>query len=207
MDQYNIEIFSCSSSSCHDALSASHQTDVEIAWNCSEDNPLISRIQSLHRLLEVDDHDEEEYSVVLTLGNRLANSLQAQHQSTFFLRWVKFLWMGWHEYVFVVSLQPLIGLQKHVHSISTQTESSNCICEVFLLVVVVLLVAQVRDKTYSSHEEFLATSENCLCLQIQFWFPLHIHLVSNQVVTSNMGPILVFPRIQPFGSHDFSTVG
>ena len=44
--------------------------NVEIAQNRSEDNLLISRIQSLHLLLEVDDHDEEEYSVVLTLGKR-----------------------------------------------------------------------------------------------------------------------------------------
>ena len=35
---------------------------------------LYSRIQSLHRLLEVNDHDEEEYSFVLTLGNRLENN-------------------------------------------------------------------------------------------------------------------------------------
>ena len=28
-----------------------------------------------------------------------------------------------------------------------------------------------------------------------------------QVVTSNTGPILVFPRIQPFGSDDFSSLG
>ena len=35
--------------------------------------------------------------------------------------------------------------------------------------------------TYSSHEKFWSTSENCLCLQIQFWFPLHIYLVSNKL--------------------------
>ena len=64
--------------------------------------PSISRIQSLHRLLEVDDHDEEEYSVVL--GNRRANNLLAQYQATFFPRWVQFLQMSWQEYVFVVLL-------------------------------------------------------------------------------------------------------
>ena len=36
-------------------------------------------------------NDEEEYSVVLTLGKRLANNLLAQYQFTFFLRWVQFL--------------------------------------------------------------------------------------------------------------------
>ena len=45
------------------------QTNDEIAQNGSEDNLVISRIQSLHLLLEVDDHDEEEYSVVL-MGKR-----------------------------------------------------------------------------------------------------------------------------------------
>ena len=38
-----------------------HQTNVEIAQHGSEDNLLISRIRSLHLLLEVDDHDEEEW--------------------------------------------------------------------------------------------------------------------------------------------------
>ena len=32
-------------------------------------------------------------------------------------------------------------------------------------------------QTYSSHEKLWHTSANCLCLQIQFWFPLHIYLV------------------------------
>ena len=45
---------------------------------------LISRIQSLHHLLEVDHHDEEEYSVVLTLGKRWTNNFLAQYRSKFF---------------------------------------------------------------------------------------------------------------------------
>ena len=39
-------------------------------WECSNlfrRYSFFSRIQSLHHLLEIDDHDEEEYSVVLTL--------------------------------------------------------------------------------------------------------------------------------------------
>ena len=85
MDQYNI-IFSCFLRLLPLYSSTFHQTNVEIAQDRSEDNLLISRIQSLHHLLEVDDRDEKEYSVVLTLGNRLANNLSAQHQSTFFHR-------------------------------------------------------------------------------------------------------------------------
>ena len=49
----------------------------------SEMNPLSSGIQSLHRLLEVDDQDEEEYSIVQTLDKRLTNNFLAQYQSTF----------------------------------------------------------------------------------------------------------------------------
>ena len=54
-----------------------HQTNVEIAQICSEDNLYTPEIQWLH-LLEVDDHDVEEYSVVFTMGKRLANNLLAQ---------------------------------------------------------------------------------------------------------------------------------
>ena len=80
MDQYNIEIFSCVLRLLPLYSSTFHPTNVEIAQDLSEDTPLISRIQSLHLLLEVDHHDEEEYSVVMTLGKRLANNLLAQHQ-------------------------------------------------------------------------------------------------------------------------------
>ena len=76
--------FLVSSAFCHCCSSTFHQTNVENTQNRSEDDLLISRIQSLHLLLEVDDHDEEEYTVVLTLGKRYANSLLAQYQSKFF---------------------------------------------------------------------------------------------------------------------------
>ena len=59
------------------------ETNVEVAQDRSEDTPSISRTQSLHHLLEENDHDEEEYSVVLALGKRLAKNLLAQHQYTF----------------------------------------------------------------------------------------------------------------------------
>ena len=70
MDQQNIEIFSCCLRLLPIYSSTFHQTNVESAQIRSEDNLLIYRIQSLHLLLEVDDYDEEEYSVVLTLGKR-----------------------------------------------------------------------------------------------------------------------------------------
>ena len=86
MDQHNIEIFACFLRLLPLYSSTFHQTNVEIAQDNSKDNLLISRIQSLHHLLEVDDHDEEEHSVVLTLGKRLANNLLAQYQSKIFHR-------------------------------------------------------------------------------------------------------------------------
>ena len=83
-DQYNIEIFSYFLPLLPLYSSTFRQTNVDSAQSRSEDIPLISRIRSLHRLLEVDDHDEEEHSVVMTLGKRLANNLLAQHQSKIF---------------------------------------------------------------------------------------------------------------------------
>ena len=69
-DQYNIEIFSCFLRVLPLYSSTFHQTNVESSQIRSENNLLISRIQSLHLILEVDDHDEEEYSVILTLRKR-----------------------------------------------------------------------------------------------------------------------------------------
>ena len=163
MDQYNIEIFSCFLCLLPLYSSTFHQTNVEIAQDRSEDIPLISRIQSLHHLLEVDDHDEEEYSIVLTLSERLANNLLANYQSTFFLRWVQFLWMSWQEHVFVVLFQFLICSQKQVHSFPTQNLrtasrrfSARC-CRT-------PCCCSSPWQTYSSHEKFWPMSENCLWL-------------------------------------------
>ena len=61
MNQCNIDIFSCFLLlllPC--CFSTFDQTNVENAQNGSEDYLLISRIQSLHRLLGVDFHDEED---------------------------------------------------------------------------------------------------------------------------------------------------
>ena len=151
---YNSEIFSCFLRLLRLYFSTLHQANVEIIQYRSEYIPLFSGIQSLHHLLEVDDHDEEEYSDVLTLVHRLAKNLLAQHQSTFFPRLVKFLWMGWQKYVFLVLLWPLMGSQKQIHSSSTQ----------------ILVVA--------SHEKFWPMSENCLLIY-SILISTHIYLVSN----------------------------
>ena len=147
--------------------------------NCSEDNLECSRIQSLHHLLEVDYHDEEDWSVSLTLNSQRANILVVQYQSKFFFQKVQFLWMSWQKYVFVVLLWPLIGLQKHVHSISTHS----------LRTAFLRFPARCRPAcccsslwpTYSRHEQFWPTSENGPCSETRFWFPLHIQLICNRL--------------------------
>ena len=68
--QYNIEIFSFLPTPPCILLFHISLANAESSQNRSEDNLLISRIQSLHLVLEVDDHDEEEYSVVWALGKR-----------------------------------------------------------------------------------------------------------------------------------------
>ena len=77
----------------------------------------------------------------------------------------------------------------------------------FMLVVVVLFVDQFCDGlVHSIHEKLWPTSANCLCSQIQFWFPLHIYLIDNKLQIPTRASILVFPRIQPFRSDDFSSL-
>ena len=66
--QYNIEIFSCCLRLLPFYSSTFHQNNVESSQNRSEDNPLISRIESLHLLLEVDHHDEECERALLAKG-------------------------------------------------------------------------------------------------------------------------------------------
>ena len=87
MDQYYIEIFPSYLRLLPLYSSTFHQTNVENSQIRSGD----TRIQSLHLLLDVDDHDEEEYSVVLTLGKRWTNKFLAQYQSKIFHRLEKFL--------------------------------------------------------------------------------------------------------------------
>ena len=83
-DQYNTEIFSCFLLHLQLCSSTFHQTNVENAQNGSEDNLLISRVQSLHHLLESDWHDEEDWSVSSTLDNRWAINLVVLYRSKFF---------------------------------------------------------------------------------------------------------------------------
>ena len=86
-------------------------------------------------------------------------------------------------------------------------KSSDCFSKNFLLVVVVLfVVASVRDQLIqamrnSDHEWELSLFTDSILISTPY-LPCR-----QQVATSNAGPILVFPRIQPFGSDDSSSRG
>ena len=112
--------------------------------------------------------------------------------------------MSWQEHVSVV-FRPCIGSQKQAHSFSTQN----------------LRTASRRFSarccrspcwwgpwsTYWRHEKFWPTRKNCLCVHNSLLISTP-YLPSKQlVVTSGAGPILVFTRIQLFGSDDFSSLG
>ena len=84
--QNSVEIVYCCLRLLPFCSSIHHQTNVENSQIRTEDHLSVSRIRSHHLLLEIDHHDEEEYSVVLTLGDRYANKFLAPHRSKIFHR-------------------------------------------------------------------------------------------------------------------------
>ena len=134
MNQYNTGILCCFLLLLLPCFSSTfRQTNDDNTRNVSEDCLLFSRIQSLHHLLWVDFHDEEDESISSTLHNRRLNILLVQHQSKFFPQKDEFLWMSWQNLVFVVLLWPLIGLQSHLHSIFARSGKrrktvAKCLC-------------------------------------------------------------------------------
>ena len=140
--------FLVSSAFCHCTLPF-HQTNVENSQIRTEDIPLFSRIQSLHHLLEVDDHDEEEYSIVLTLGNRLANKTSGS-TSVHFLSPMGKVFVDGLARIRLCGCALAFDLLAKAGAFDFNAKLSNCILKVcFLLVVVVLLhVAQVRDQLF-----------------------------------------------------------
>ena len=82
--QYNIEIFSCCLRLLPFHSSTIHQTNVENSQIRTEDNLSVSRIRSLHLLLEVVLRVEEECLSFLPLGMLDQIELLVQNQSMFF---------------------------------------------------------------------------------------------------------------------------
>ena len=77
----------------------------------------------------------------------------------------------------------------------------------FLLVVVVLFVDQVRDQLVQSVRNSDRRVRIVFVYRLNYIFHTPYLPCRKLVVTSNTGPILVFPPIQPFGSDDFSSLG
>ena len=84
MGQYSIEILYGCLRLLPSCSSTFYQTNVESAQNRSEDDPSVSRIRSLHLLLEVILRVEEECSFILPLGKLDRSEFLVQYQSMFF---------------------------------------------------------------------------------------------------------------------------
>ena len=84
-DQHSIEIFSCCLRLLPSCSSIHHQTNIESTQTRSEDHLLLSRIRSLHLLLEVILCAEEECLFFLPLGTLDRIELLVQYQSIHFL--------------------------------------------------------------------------------------------------------------------------
>ena len=161
--QCNIEIFSCFLRLLPLYSSTFHQTNVESEQNRSEDSSSISRIQSLHLLLEVDDHDEERTQLfwhwvsvkrILCWLNIGPKSFTYRYSSC---RWASrgrssrlcfSLWSARKANTFVVN-----------------AKSSDCIPEVSCSLLSSSLMFLGLWPTYWSYEQFWPTTEKCLCLQ------------------------------------------
>ena len=127
-DRYNTEIF-CFLLLLPLCSSTFYQTNDDNTKNISEDTPLICRIQSLHHLLEVDYHDEEEWSSISpTRDNQWRKNLVVQDRSKFFPQQVQFLWMSWQKRLCGFALA--VDEVAKSPALNFNAYSSKCISEV-----------------------------------------------------------------------------
>ena len=166
----------CFSSTCR-------QTNDDNTRNVSEDRLLFFRIQSLHRFLEVDFHDEEDELISSTLHDRRLNILLATSVL-----------------VFVVLLWPLIGMQNHSHSILTHT-CSNCTSGISCSLLFKFVTNLFEPWEILTHEWELS-----LVMDMTLISTPHFAV---QATSCNFqhGSNLVFPWIQPFGCDASSSLG
>ena len=125
-----LKSFLVSSASCLFVSSTFSQTNTESAQNRSEDNLLnFQNLQAHHLLLEVIDHDEEEYSIFLPLGKRDWIEFLVQYQSIFFHNRLQFLQKEQPE-VGLRGLALAFGRLAEARTFNFNAQSSNCISEV-----------------------------------------------------------------------------
>ena len=191
MDQYNIVIFSCCLRLLPLYSSTFHQTNVQIAQDRSGDTPLFSKFESLHHLLEVDGHVEEEYSVVLTLGKRWANNLLSQYQFTFFPQQVWFFVDELAE-IRLCGFALAVGRLAKARAFVFNAKCSNCISEVScsLLSFSLLLLKSVTNLFQPweilTHEWELSLFTDSILISTPF-FTLQVHHRRNMDNPWNFG--------------------
>ena len=93
------------------------------------------------------------------------------------------------------------------HAFNFKAYSSNCTFWGLLLVVVVLFVAQVCDQLVQSMRNSDPRVRFVFVHRFNSNFPLHLYLAGGWFWLLTRVQIWVFPRIQPFGSDDFSSLG
>ena len=148
------------SASCHLALPHIIRPTLRVLKLCAEDHLSVSRIRSPHLLVEVILRAEEVFSLLAT----------------------GYAWSNWAPGT--TSINVLSRIRKVLEDEQVQfcfSLWSACICKYFrlrcgslLLVVVVLFRRSSLWPTCSMNDKICPTSENCLSLQIKFWFPLRV---------------------------------
>ena len=155
-------------------LSTCYQTNEGNAGHVSGDFLWFSRIQSLHRCLEVDFHDEEDELISSTLHNRRKNIFPGSTSVQVLFPIRNCSWGRASRFLFfVVLLWPLIGMQNLSHPVLThilRSWTSGIHCS---------LLFKFITNLYLIHEKFWLRSEYCLCSKTQFWAQLHTYHASN----------------------------
>ena len=167
-----LKSFLVTSSSCHDALPPLHQTNVRectkwswrwsfILWNSISPSSSGGRLPWRRRWISFFDTEKSWW----------ARNLVVQYRSKFFLQRYSVCGMSWQRVRLCGFAFAFDRLAKNT-CISILT---HCLRPAFLRFPACCRPALCCSSlwpTYSSHEKFWPTSENCLRLQIQVW--LHV---------------------------------
>ena len=161
-----LKSFLVSSAFCHSTLPHFIRPMVRSHKFVPKINLYTPEIQWLH-LLEVDDHDVEEYSNVFTMGKRLANNLLAQKVHFLSptgkvlvdeLAWLRLC--GFDLASIRLDKSKYIRFQRNILRTASHWLPANC-CRS-------LCCCWSPWPTYSSHENLWPTIENWICKQRPF---------------------------------------
>ena len=195
--QYSVEIFSCCLRLLPSCSSTHHQTNIESTQIGSEDHLLVSRIWSPRLLLEVILHDGEECLFFLPLGMLDRTELLVQYQFIFF-----------QECVVLEDEQVVEGLLGCALAFDrpANANSSDFVSEVSCSLSSYSLSIKSVTNLFNPWDILTHEWELSLCTD-SILFSTPYLPCRQQDVPSNTGPILAFPRIQPFWVSWFSSRG